>query len=95
MGIISHFLGGRGRGLLTFPPPPPPVAQKVDNAIHLAPDVQTLDLINLDPLDNAIDFHNTYLSESDLSSGQHYPTLEQPGPEQDSLIYLLKKKRLD
>ena len=63
-------------------PPPPPVAQKVDNAIYL---------INLYPLDNVVDFHNTYLSESDLSSGQHYPTLEQPGPEQDSLSYLLKK----
>ena len=77
MGIISHFLGGRGRGL--HPPPLPPVAQKVDNAIRL---------LTLNPLNNAIDFHNTYLSESDLSSGQHYPTLEQPGPEHDRLSAL-------
>ena len=80
VGIISLFLGGGGKGKgIANIPPPPPVAQTVDNAIHL---------INLYPLDNAVDFHNTYLSESDLSSGQHYLTLEQPGPEQDSLSYL-------
>lgn len=76
-GHYISVLGGKGEGVA--PPALPPVAQKVDNAIHL---------LNLYPLDNAIDFHNTYLSESNLSSGQHYPALEQPGPEHDSLSAL-------
>jgi len=36
--------------------------------------------INHYPLDSAIDFPNTYLLDSDLSSGYCYPTFEQPGP---------------
>ena len=53
--LYLTFWGEGGGGLLTFRPPPPqaPVAQKVDDAIHL---------INLYPSDNAVDFHNTYLS---------------------------------
>ena len=36
--------------------------------------------INLHPVDIAINFPNTYPLDSDLSSGLHYPTFEQPGP---------------
>ena len=38
----------------------PFVFQTLDNAIHQ---------INLYPVDNLIDFHNTFLLDSDLSSG--------------------------
>ena len=31
-------------------------------------------------VDNAIGFPDTYLLDSDLSSGLRYPTFEQPGP---------------
>ena len=31
-------------------------------------------------MDSAIGFPNTYPLDSDLSSGQRYPTFEQPGP---------------
>ena len=49
-----------------------PVVQNVDNAIH-----QT----NIQPLNSATDFPNTYLLDSDLSSGQRYPTFEQLEPD--------------
>ena len=48
------------------------VVQKVDNAIHH---------ITLYPLDSAIGFPNTYSLDSDLSSGQCYPSFEQQGPD--------------
>ena len=43
----------------------------MDNAIHW---------IKLYPVDKAIGFANTYPLDSDLSSREHYPTCEQPGP---------------
>ena len=49
----------------------------------LAPVVQTLDSaiqwINHYPLDNSIGFASVYLLDSDLSSGQCYPSFEQLG----------------
>ena len=55
-----------------------------DNA-YLAPVVQKMDstiyLINHNPVDNAISFHNIYPLNSDLSGGQHFPTFEQPRPD--------------
>ena len=48
-----------------------PVVQKVDNTIHW---------INLFPVDEAIDFPNTYPLDSNLSGGLQYPTFEQPEP---------------
>ena len=48
-----------------------PVVPKVDNGIHS---------INLFPVDEAIDFPNTYPLDSNLSGGLQYPTFEQPEP---------------
>ena len=48
------------------------VVQKVDNTIHH---------ITLYPLDSAIGSPNTYQLDSDLSSGQCYPSFEQQGPD--------------
>ena len=45
---------------------------KADNDIHRR---------NLYPVDGAIGVPNTYLLESDVSKGQHYPSFELPGPE--------------
>ena len=47
------------------------VVHQVDNAIHR---------INHYPVDSVVCFVNTYPLDSDLSGGQHYPALEQPGP---------------
>ena len=47
-----------------------PFVQKVDSAIHW---------INLYPLKSGFGFPDTYLLDSDLSSGQRYPTFEQLG----------------
>ena len=46
-----------------------PVVQRVDSAIHR---------INHYPADSVINFRNACYS--DLSSGERYPTIEQPGP---------------
>ena len=54
------------------------VVQRLDNAIHR---------INHYPVDSAISFPNTYPLDSDLSGGYHYPTFEQPGPEQEIFTY--------
>ena len=43
-----------------------PLVQLVDNTIHW---------INLFPVDEVIDFPNTYPLDSNLSGGKHYPTL--------------------
>ena len=48
-----------------------PLVQKVNSGIHR---------INLYPLDNATGFPNTYLLDSDLSGGYHYPAFEQLEP---------------
>ena len=50
---------------------PRPVVQKLRSALHR---------INHSPADNVIDFRNTYPLDSDLSSAEHYPFFEQPGP---------------
>ena len=47
------------------------VVEKVDIVIHK---------INHYPVENAISFRTTYLSDSDLSGGKRYPTFHQPGP---------------
>ena len=49
-----------------------PVARTVDNAV--------IHRINLYPVDNAIDFPNTYPPDSDISGEWRYPTFEQPEP---------------
>ena len=54
-----------------------PVVQTSDSAIHR---------INHYPADSVIDFRNTYPLDSDLSGGERYPTFEQPGPEESSLV---------
>ena len=46
------------------------VVQRVDSAIHR---------INLCPVDSPISLPSTNLLDSDLSGGERYPTLEQPG----------------
>ena len=66
------------------------VIYSVDSAIQLlnnwgqAPVVQTFDSAihrgNHYPADKAIIFPNTYLLDSDLSSGQRYPMFEQLEP---------------
>ena len=48
------------------------VIQKVDNPIHW---------INLNPVHSAVDIHNTYPLDNDLSGLLQYKTFEQPGPE--------------
>ena len=48
-----------------------PLVQKVNSGIHR---------INLYPLDNATGSPNTYLLDSDLSGGYHYPAFEQLEP---------------
>ena len=54
--------------------------------IQQGPVVQTLgsaiNWINHYPADGVIDFRNTYSLDSDLSSGERYPRLEQPGPDE-------------
>ena len=54
-----------------------PVVRKEHSAIHR---------MNLCPLDSAIGFPNTYPQDSDLSGGQRYPRIEQPGPDVQILI---------
>ena len=48
------------------------VVQTLDSTIHW---------IKIYPADTAIGFPNTYLQDSDVSSGQHYPMFEQQGPD--------------
>ena len=54
-----------------------PVVQMLDSTIHR---------IKIYLVDNAIGFPNTNQLDSDLSSGQHYPTFEQLKP---ALLMLL------
>ena len=60
------------------------LSKKTRRSNHLAPVVQKVDSaiqqINHYPVDSAIGFPNIYPLDSDLSSGQRYPTFEQPGP---------------
>ena len=48
-----------------------PVVQRVDSAIHW---------INVYPLDNAIDFPNSYLLDIDYPLDSAIQPIEQPGP---------------
>ena len=58
-----------------------PVVQRVDNAIHR---------INHYLADSVVCFVNTYLLDSDLSSGQRYPAFEQPVPGLHTFVSLVE-----